>query len=534
MKATLIRGLAAATAGGALLAAVVLTGGPEGYAQEAKAEAKGGGGVHAGVESIHCIQCHGDGTGSGYKAYEARGITNFVSLKERVTWQTQDLHSMALANITPDRKGGLADRMQKVLENSPSRKGKDYHIERADECLACHAVDREEKAVTAGAMTAGRFHADKDIGVGCEACHGLVSADWVGAHFDKSWRAKTAAEKADPKYNQTDLRDTSVRAAKCASCHIGDREHGKFVTHEMFAAGHPPLPPFELATYAHDAPRHYFTHREIEKNYLATLDKAEAETTRKNLHIHPGECDDARSFAVGALATFEANMKLVADAASETKDGELMDFAVFDCWACHHDLKDPSWRQKRGYKGVPGRPVLRTSVALDAVLDFAGGAAGVDTGKLTAAGKQLTETLDATPFGEPKNVRPKALALAEQCAAIRKDMAPIVYDPAQAEVLYRKLADKLAKSTAIDPDAAQQAVWGLWAIRQDLKAAGKPGFDTPAPKALEVMTPLRVRPEQREPVAGPRMRARMEEIGKFDPEQFHKAVEGWLKESGGK
>jgi hypothetical protein len=536
MKATLIRGLAATAAGGALLAAVVLTGGPEGYAQEAKAEAKGKG-PHAGVGSVHCIQCHGDGSGSGYEAYKRLGITEFITLKERSIWETKDLHSMALVNITPG-KSELADRMQKVLSESPSRKGKDYFINKADECLACHAVAKDDKPVVAGAMTTDRFHADENVGVGCDACHGSVKREWVGYHFDPSWRAETPEHKKG--FGQIDLRDTGSRADKCVSCHVGDKAHGKFVTHEMYAAGHPPLPPFELATYAHDAPRHYFTHREIDENYLAKLDdKAKADQYRKNLHINPGECDDARSFATGTLASFQASIKLIADVAAETKDGELIDFAVFDCWACHHDLKDPSWRQKRGYDNLtPGRPVLRNWVTLPAVLDFAGGAQGVDTKKITDAGGALTKalgdlhtTLDQTPFGDPKKVGPQAAELVKKCVDLRTDMGPIVYDPAQTEALYRKLAAHLTGKNT-DHDAAQQAVWGLAAIRQDLALTGKIFAVAPTP----ALTPVHVRPdpEQRVPVAGARMKARMDEVGKFEPDQFLKEAREWLKVPPGK
>ena len=154
-------------------------------------------------------------------------------------------------------------------------------------------------------------------------------------------------EKSD-KYHQVDLRDPYTRAEKCASCHVGNKAEGKFVTHEMYAAGHPPLPPFEVVTFAHDAPRHYHTHRE--NKALAAMP---AEAAWKNFHFrtpadkeHPdGACPEARAFALGAVAGFDATMKLLADDAADTPKDQLLDFAHFDCYACHHDLKVPSWRQ---------------------------------------------------------------------------------------------------------------------------------------------------------------------------------------------
>ena len=40
----------------------------------------------------------------------------------------------------------------------------------------------------------------------------------------------------------------------------------------------------------------------------------------------------------------------------DNKKGPEM--ANYDCYACHHDLTSKSWRQERGYAGVPGRPTL--------------------------------------------------------------------------------------------------------------------------------------------------------------------------------
>ena len=51
---------------------------------------------------------------------------------------------------------------------------------------------------------------------------------------------------------------TRPRAAgRCATCHVGSPADGKFVTHEMYAAGHPPLPPLEVMTFSRDQPMHY-------------------------------------------------------------------------------------------------------------------------------------------------------------------------------------------------------------------------------------------------------------------------------------
>jgi hypothetical protein len=55
----------------------------------------------------------------------------------------------------------------------------------------------------------------------------------------------------------------------------------------------------------------------------------------------------------------EAALKLVGaraqQAESPTRPRPWPEFAEYDCFACHHDLRADSWRQKRGYHGrVPG------------------------------------------------------------------------------------------------------------------------------------------------------------------------------------
>ena len=55
----------------------------------------------------------------------------------------------------------------------------------------------------------------------------------------------------------TDLWDPVKRATKCASCHIGNPGEQKVVTHAMYAAGHPPLPGLETATFSDAMPRHW-------------------------------------------------------------------------------------------------------------------------------------------------------------------------------------------------------------------------------------------------------------------------------------
>jgi hypothetical protein len=260
---------------------------------------------------------------------------------------------------------------------------------------------------------------------------------------------------------------------------------------------------------------------------------------------------------MGAVAAFEATMKLLADDAKDTPADQLLDFAHFDCYACHHDLKVPSWRQKRGYRGVPGRPTMRpwATETLMAVLDHAQAANGkFDTEKAAKIANEIQTSLkllnaeyDARPFGDPAKIAVQAKGFAIECSQLQSILAinKVVFDPAETESLYRLLAGRLRKALAgsersenglyLDHDSAQQAIWSLRALQQELRAAGRPGFapdDKSANESrleLERWTAFDLRGAKRERVSGARLDARMKQIAAFDLDAFLPAADKWLK-----
>ncbi len=74
--------------------------------------------------------------------------------------------------------------------------------------------------------------------------------------------------------------------------------------------------------------------------------------------------EQTRMVAISALGVFKASMELIAahadiHAKNKNADG-WPEFAMYDCYACHHDLKSDSWRLENPSSGVPGRPGART------------------------------------------------------------------------------------------------------------------------------------------------------------------------------
>jgi hypothetical protein len=92
------------------------------------------------------------------------------------------------------------------------------------------------------------------------------------------------------------------------------------VDHDLISAGHPRLQ-FEFGTYRANMPAHWRQRKQAETDV----------------------------WAAGQRATAEAALALLAYRA---KTGPWPEFAEYDCFACHHSLTQPTWRQT----GEPRRP----------------------------------------------------------------------------------------------------------------------------------------------------------------------------------
>src|SRR5262249_35164963 len=237
-------------------------------------------------------------------------------------------------------------------------------------------------------------------GGGCVACHGAFR-EWVALHGDvlerDTWRSYTRRLKEE-KYGMKDLWDPAQRARLCASCHVGNQAEGKVVTHAMYAAGHPPLPGVEIATFSDAMPRHWQYARE------------KTPEVQKILHFSRDEAafEQTRLVAVGSVVVLREALELLACQATlaiPEKDPAVIwpELAQFDCAACHHELSRPTWRPKPPSAGEPGMPrAPRWPVELAGlVLDGLGGEL---PGSLRHPIKGIERTLNAQPFGRPQEI----------------------------------------------------------------------------------------------------------------------------------
>lgn len=253
-----------------------------------------------GAGSCSSVNCHG---GVSPRPNER------VKLNEYSTWIVEDKHAKAYRVLFNEQ----SKRMAKILKiDKPETSAK---------CLDCHATN------VATDMRTRSF--DISDGVSCESCHGPAE-QWLGPHTRKDWSHEQSV-----KVGMYDTKNVIRRAEKCLTCHLGTAE--KWVDHEMIAAGHPDLK-FELDTYTAVMPPHW------------------QETDDKGPWFGP------RAWALGQAVALRDSMKRLARRAeSEPWHQAWPELAEFDCYACHHSLREPSWRQARGYKGTPGYPTWNDS-----------------------------------------------------------------------------------------------------------------------------------------------------------------------------
>ena len=333
--------------------------------------------------------------------------------------------------------------------------------QKAKACLACHSVNIEKDAIKHDTFQIGE-------GVGCVVCHG-AHEKWVGAHSLVLSRAAfriLSRDKKETEYGMTDLWDPAKRTALCASCHIGNHAEGKFVTHEMYAAGHPILPGFEVATFSEQMPRHW----QLMREKLPEVQKIQGHSA--------SEWEESQLLLVGSAVTLRESMRLLAKQAEYASlKGEMLDWALLDCISCHHDLRLPSWRQEQARLGKPGRVPPKNWPTTLALL------AGEWAQSREALGPLKSELFAATqarPFGDPQKVALAANRMADWADRVAKELSGKPLNPTTGPKLGDHLL-KLGLTPPTDFDSARQTGWALTLYRAEemaLLGVKRPQWDS--------------------------------------------------------
>jgi hypothetical protein len=247
-----------------------------------------------GVDRCSKTACHGNNAAPTTKR------------KEYIIWITNDVkHAGASQALLSERS--------KIIErnlNSPGTDWQKAEPEKDTLCLKCHLAKSEP---------ARRQRMTLDDGVSCENCHGPAEK-WLEKHTDPSFHNLNPAAKLALGMVDLSANNLGGRIRVCVDCHVGNGTRGMEVNHDLIAAGHPRLA-FE------------FSER------MAVYVKHWTE-----------QLDEERAWKLGQLVSAEAALQLVEFRADPRNKRPWPEYAEYDCFACHHDLVEPSWRQQQGYK----------------------------------------------------------------------------------------------------------------------------------------------------------------------------------------
>lgn len=283
-----------------------------------------------GVGSCSAAGCHG---GDGTKK-KPDGAFDFSSSSYSV-WIQRDPHARAYDVLLTERSRNIVRQLGTGWQAA--------HLD--SRCLVCHSTLEPQAALAD--HTVPLHLARSEVlhdGVSCEACHGPAEK-WLAPHtVTRTWRDGMSPE-SRAALGFVDLRtDLVQRAQMCVKCHVGGP--GRDVNHDLIAAGHPRLN-FELSAYHANIPAHW----DVEADRRAfPVDKDPQASVL-----------EAKLWLVGQLTTADAALELLtirAEASTvagteSAPGGAWPEFAEYGCFACHHDLQSPSWRQKQ--EPVAGR-----------------------------------------------------------------------------------------------------------------------------------------------------------------------------------
>ncbi len=252
--------------------------------------------LHEGVASCASSTCHG--------AIEAAHDGHILG-NEYVTWMRRDAHARAYATLRSEQSQRVARKL-----GLPS-------AVTAKICLDCHTDN------VPAAQRGARFQLSD--GVGCEACHG-GAGPWLASHTtDKATHADNIKAGMYP----TDA--PVARAQLCLSCHFGN--DNKFVTHRLMGAGHPRMS-FELDTFTALQPAHF---------------RVDADYRRSK--------SGSNGVQVWALGQTVAVSRFLDSFIHSLDDRNALfpELVFFDCYACHHPMRDQHWQPQPLVGLGPGR-----------------------------------------------------------------------------------------------------------------------------------------------------------------------------------
>jgi len=342
------------------------------------------------------------------------------------------------------------------------------------------------------------------------------------------------------------LRDSVRKARLCASCHVGNLDEGKFVRHEWYAAGHPPLPSFELATFSVQMPSHWLSVKEkgnfrwkdgqADLRANAYLDGVGA--VRDGFQLARIEFDPQQHLAgnyaqanfatliakgvdpysdlprtkdaiVAGAAVLQVYVQLINDFATKAKENPAAwpELALYDCTACHHELRSgPGLNARPKRNHAPGRPPLAAwptvlaKLASHQVAGYEQAQASDLWARIESQILQLEGAATQRPFGDPANMQAAAAQLSASLQQLAEATSRSRFSQDSARNAIAFLSEPTNYETR-DYYTARQAAWAIRECYRDLglaeagnslfQGAGGPlALDLPSGQARSVMQNL--------------------------------------------
>ena len=449
-----------------------------------------------------CAACHS----APSPIYTDLGVTRFVRLVEATEWRERDKHAYAYELVRQDLSQAeletdarKSNKLSVDITSKLNWKIGDGNFEQ--KCLTCHV---------GSSATVASAKMDLQFGVQCESCHGPGSEyTRTENHQQVSWRAKTPDQKSE--LGMLDLTSPSTSAAVCLSCHLGNINQGRFVTHDMYAAGHPLLPPFDLQTFLSAMPPHWTTIAEkpiganSSKSNVGTFE-LQAEYNRAHFDIAgtaeaiqlaiQGSYDKTHRSMIGGLVANDLGIELIHQAAAKTETWG--DYSIYNCMGCHQELKKKQ-TQFRHESRIPGRPFPANWLSLDYPAIHVSHRDKQDT--LT---RQMTASFNAVPFGDAMQLNELSpghrQSLSDRIADLRKiDRQVMTKQEVRQwlEFLINSRRDSLE-----DYWVAKQTAWMVCVAVDELVEHGELASDSVAPMQKELRDSLQLdlRLQQRQSV----------------------------------
>jgi hypothetical protein len=413
-----------------LLAAALLGAGV--VATRLPSGATAGDGLAAPVSGGTRFELRGAGSCAAAACHNGNGPRGEMG-SEYTTWVLHDPHSRAFEVLCGERSRQIENNRQLPPGVKPVPPESDPL------CLNCHVLPGIESLAEGGEKLPRRKLFGLEDGVSCEACHGAADG-WLTQHYTDGWRVKSPAEKQAA--GMTNTKDLGVRAELCVRCHVGAKEAD--VNHDLIAAGHPRLA-FEYAAFHANLPKHWDVRKDKE-----------------------GRADfEARLWALGQAVSAKAALELLAHRAEGKNKRPWPEFAEYDCFACHHDVKAESWRRDReSVDTPPGSLPWGTwyhSLAPEAIVPE--GREEVRTGRAALAGQMVK------PRPDRREVASRATTLADVLGKQVRASDRRTWDAQGVRALLRQVAADEPKVSGKSWDGAAQvylALAALNAARADL------------------------------------------------------------------